>query len=166
MIPVRADLIRYLSNHQTVILRDLVADFMCAPGPIIAVLDKSDDFERVPAVANDPEKGFRWRLSALASDPRVRDLAWRLLRLVEQPPQRRASHGLMRAPHPFTGRSVLLSWLKDNPGEWTVKQIAEARGVSANALREHMARHSGKLIKRRLPIPGRPLVISLKPNAY
>lgn len=158
MIPTREDLIVLLSRLPQASIPALVQEYGCDPVTLLRVLESGDDFERCAPRTEDGH-GFAWRLSLLAVDPRVRSAATTHLRAVERPPQSRDG------ARPAGAASVLLDWLRANPGEWTLTQIAHARGVSLVTVRGHLKAHRAALNSRLETAGkhgGKHLVISLK----
>lgn len=169
MIPTREDLINLLSKEPQISVHAVATQHGCEPLDVLRVFKRHDnDFEQVAPRPQDG-LGFAWRLSSLSVDKVVRDAALRHQRNVEQPPQKRVFHdsrvaGNAVQPLPdFTaGGSVLIDWLRQNPGPWTLAQIAEARGTTITTIRGHVHQHRDKLEIRRAESKGRPLVVSLK----
>lgn len=149
MIPTREDLIRLLTKEPQAGLSTLIAEFQCHPLDILRQLKAGDDFEQVAPRQQDGP-GFAWRLSSLAADPRVRAAALVHQRHVEQPPQVRRQDFTKERLTPQSG--VLVDWLRNNPGEWSLEQIATGRGVSIATVRCHLKRlrGSGRLVIRRV----------------
>ena len=136
----------------------IAGNFLCTVNDVLRVLDGSSDFERIAPRAEDGQC-FAWRLSALSCDSRVRLLALVHFRAIEKPPQHQGKKlGALRP----SGDSLLVAWLRANPGEWSMKQIADARGITLSGVRDACDLARCHLNKRRLQISGRPLLISLK----
>jgi len=167
MTPTREDLITFLSKWPQASIPALCEHYLADAAAVLRVLKASSDFEPCPPCVEDG-KGFAWRLSALSVDPVVRAAALVHLRDIAQPPQRRQSHQDTGAPRATFARrdpaaNVLAAWMRQNPGPWTIDQIAMGRGCTRAAVREHL-KHSRHLFHtERLTTPGRPLVVWLKP---
>lgn len=165
MTPTREDLIQLLSKQPQAGIDELVGAFGATASDLLRLLKRGDDFE--PCAPRPQDKpGFAYRLSMLAVDPRVRAAAIKHHREVEQPPQvRRRDYTSVRPTG--TAASVLLDWLRQNPGEWTLAQIAEARGVGVMTIRCHIKAQRTALLIRRQDVGthgGRRLLVSLKPH--
>jgi hypothetical protein len=166
MTPTREDLIILLTKWPQASIAALCEFFTCDGAALLRKLKTGDDFEPCAPRTEDGH-GFAWRLSSLAVDPTVRAAALVHQRSVEQPPQRRQRQyntGAARAVLPRRGdtANVLVLWLRDNPGKWTIDQIAQGRGCTRAAVREHLKHSRQHFITERLTTPGRPLVVSLK----
>jgi hypothetical protein len=166
MTPTREDLVVLLTKWPQASIAALREFFACDAAELLRKLKTTDDFEPCAPRTEDGH-GFAWRLSSLAVDPTVRAAALVHQRAVEQPPQRRqAAHpnGAPRAEfqRKDDGANVLVLWLKQNPGKWTIAQIAEGRGCTLGAVRDHLKKHRHHFATERLPKSGRPLVVSLK----
>lgn len=165
MTPTREDLIQLLTKHPQVSVAELVTQHNVDAAAILAVLKTGDDFEPCAPRPQDGH-GFAWRLSSLAVDPRVRAAAIAHHRDVERPPQIRRRDYTSRRPA-GSAASVLLDWLRQNPGEWTLAQIAEARGVGVMTVRQQVKVHRTALAVRTEHVGhhgGRHLLITLKPH--
>jgi len=165
VIPTREDLIQLLTKEAQLSVADLVDQFNAPATSILRVLKTGDDFEPCAPREHDGH-GFAWRLSSMAVDPRVRAAALVHQRAVEQPPQRqRQFHtGAPRATllKKHVDANVLVHWLRQNPGRWTIDQIAQGRGCTRAAVREHLKNNRQHFETERLSAPGRPLVVWLK----
>lgn len=167
MTPTREDLIRLLSKEPQIGIDALVEQYACTAVEVLAVLVRHADFERCPPRPQD-KPGFAWRLSSMAADQRVRAAAMVHQRNVEQPPQRRqyASNtgaGRGEFKEQDANASVLIAWLRNNPGQWSLTQIAEARGCSIPTVRGHVKAHRKSLLIERREAKGKALLVSLKP---
>lgn len=165
MIPTREDLIRLLSKEPQASVPSLCAFFTCTASEALRALKASSDFEQVAPRTEDGH-GFAWRLSSLSVDPRVRAAALAHHREVERPPQDRRRDYTSARPA-GSAASVLLDWLRANPGEWTLAQIAEARGVGIVTVRQQLKVHRAAVITRLEHVGhhgGKHLLISLKPH--
>ncbi len=158
MIPTREDLIRYLTAERQATVAVLALHFTCTVAEAQQTLDANDDFEHGYSQA--------WRLSVLATNPDTRMAALRQQRDIEQPPQARRRDYTSARPA-GSAASVLLDWLRANPGEWTLAQIAEARGVGIVTVRQQLKVHRSAVVTRLEHIGhhgGKHLLISLKPH--
>lgn len=163
MIPTREDLVQLLTTNTQLGLAAMAVVFRADDRAVLRVLKATDDFEPCAPRDNDG-KGFAWRLSSLAVDPRVRAAALEHHRHIEQPPQVRSRrHAADRAVLPMrSSGNVLIDWLQANPGEWLIAQVAAARGVSIATIRSHVQIHRDRITKRRANTTGGALLISLK----
>lgn len=167
MTPTREDLIQLLTKEAQVGIAALVEQFACTAAEVLVVLGRHADFERCPPRPQD-KPGFAWRLSSMAADLRVRAAAMTHQRAIEQPPQRRQyAHDTGAARAEFKSQdesaNVLLTWLRHNPGQWSLVQIATARGCSIPTVRGHVKAHRPLLHIERQPGKGKALLVSLKP---
>lgn len=169
MIPTREDLIVHLTKHAQASVAVLCEHYACAATDLLRALKSCADFEACPPRPEDG-KGFAWRLSSLSVDPDVRAAAFKHQRTTEQPPQRRPQRqhrqdtGAERAPFAPADpqANVLVVWMRANPGKWTIDQIAQGRGCTRAAVREHLKHRRHLFATERLSSPGRPLVVWLK----
>jgi hypothetical protein len=167
MTPTREDLIQMLTMYSQLGVTMLASTFNADASAILSVLKTGDDFEPCAPRAQDGQ-GFAWRLSSLAVDPRVRAAAFVHQRSVERPPQLRQFHntGVARVQPTkhLEGANVLVAWMRENPGKWTLDQIAQGRGCTVAAVRSLLRIHRQCFTEERLPTKGRPVVLSLKPH--
>jgi hypothetical protein len=169
MSPTREDLIRFLTKEPQAGMFALIDQYRATPDEILKTLNAHSDFERC---APRPEDGgeFAWRMSAMAIDPVVRATAFKHLRAIEQPPQRRErqraqNDGAQRASLPVANSTAnaLVMWLMANPGEWLITQIAEARGCTIATIRDHIKRSRDTIATRRQNgHDNGPVLVSLK----
>jgi hypothetical protein len=165
VIPTREDIIRLLTKEPQASVPALCEFFVCTASEALRALKASSDFEPCAPRAEDGH-GFAWRLSSLSVDPRVRAAAMIHQRDIEQPPQRRTGNYTSVRPA-GSAASVLLDWLRQNPGEWTLAQIADARGVGIVTIRQQVEVHRTSLVTRLQATGkhgGKHLLVSLKPH--
>ncbi len=131
---------------------------------VMAVVTDSDDFERI-APAPGAGDCWHWRLSPLARDITVRRAACAHLRDAVAPPQSKPL-AFTKERHARDGMgSALAVWLRANPGSWTIRQIAAARGVAISTVAAQIGLLGAVIAKHKVPGQRRALAYSLAPDA-